>query len=115
VSELEDKINSVLSDPQQMDKIMGMARSLMGGGSNEPSAPAGMAELFPKELDGAMLSKLSRLMSDGGEKKQERALLEAMKPYMSQKRREKMDKAMKLARLARLAGLAMGEMGGDDD
>jgi len=49
----------------------------------------------------------------GGEKPQERALLEAMKPYLSEKRRSKMDRAMKLAKLARIARLAMGEMGGD--
>ena len=31
MSELEDKINSLLSDPEQMEKITQMARSLMGG------------------------------------------------------------------------------------
>ena len=60
-----------------------------------------------------MLARLSRALSSGGEKKQERALLEAMKPYLSEKRRSKMDKAIKLARLASIARIAMGEMGGD--
>lgn len=46
-------------------------------------------------------------------KEAERALLEAMKPYLSEKRRSKMDKAIKLARLASIARIAMGEMGGD--
>ena len=40
-----------------------------------------------------------------------RALLEAMKPFLSERRREKMDKAMKLARLAGLAGIAAAEFG----
>ena len=40
-------------------------------------------------------------------------LLEAMRPYLSEKRRSKMDKAMKIAWLAQIARLAMGEMGGD--
>ncbi len=55
-----------------------------------------------------------RLLRQGGaEKPQEQALLEAMRPYLSEKRRSKMDKAMKIARLAQIARLAMGEMGGD--
>ena len=59
-----------------------------------------------------MLARLSRALSSGaGEKKQERALLEAMKPFLSERRREKMDKAMKLARLAGLAGIAAAEFG----
>ena len=44
-----------------------------------------------------------------------RHLLEAMKPYLAEKRRRKIDRAMKLARLASLAELAAGEMGEDDD
>ena len=42
------------------------------------------------------------------------SLLEAMKPYLSEKRRAKMDKAIKIAGLARIARLAMGEMGDTD-
>ena len=111
MSELEDRINSVLSDPDQMEKIMGMAKSLMGG-SEEKSAPASnpFSELG---IDPSSLGRISRLMSgaQGGEKQ---ALLEAMKPYLSEKRRTKMDKAMKIARLARIARFAMGEMGDGD-
>ncbi|MEI3101481.1 MAG: hypothetical protein V8T45_06720 [Oscillospiraceae bacterium] len=67
-------------------------------------------------IDPASLQRLGRLLSrGGGQKPQERALLEAMKPYLSEKRRSKMDKAIKLARLAKIAQLAMGEMGGDGD
>lgn len=48
---------------------------------------------------------------DGDDKKQR--LLQAMEPYLSEKRRGKMDKALKIARLARIAKAAMGEEGGD--
>lgn len=120
MSELEDKINSILGDPQQMEKITNMARSLMGGGGAE-SAPEGEGKAESDVLGGlgidpASLQRLGRLLSRGGDRKpQERALLEAMKPYLSEKRRSKMDKAIKLARLAKIAQLAMGEMGGDGD
>ena len=78
MGEFEDRINSVLSDPGQLEKIAKLAKSFMAG---------------------------------GGEKKQERALLEAMLPYMSEKRRSKMTTAIKIARIAGIARAAMGEMG----
>lgn len=40
MSEFDDKLNSLLSDPAAMDQIMHMARSLMGGASAEtPGTP----------------------------------------------------------------------------
>ena len=126
MSELEDKINGILGDPVQMEKIAGLAKSLMGGSDSSSdtaekakSAGGGLDSLMQSlggdsAIDPAMLARLSRAFSSGaGEKKQERALLEAMKPYLSEKRRSKMDKAIKLARLASIARIAMGEMGGD--
>ncbi len=126
MSELEDKINGILGDPAQMEKIAGLAKSLMGGGDSgdapaekTKSAGGGLDSLMQSlgsdgAIDPAMLARLSRAFSSGaGEKKQERALLEAMKPYLSEKRRSKMDKAIKLARLASIARIAMVEMGGD--
>lgn len=125
MSELEDRINSVLGDPKQLEKITKLAQSFMAGGSapNEASgsAPDALGDMLKDavgggmpDLDPAMLARLSRAMS-GGDKKRERALLEAMAPYMSEKRRSKMDRALRIARLAGIARLAMGELGVDGD
>lgn len=104
MSEMEDRINAVLNDPQQMEKITEMAKSLMGGDAEDRGA------------DAAILGKIGRLMgSDTGENSNERALLDAMRPYLSEKRRRKMDRALKLARFAKIAGLAMNESGGGED
>ena len=118
MSELEDKINAVLGDPKQMEQITKLAKSFMGGGTPGKAAepePKGEGDPFASMgIDGATLQRLSRLLRQGGAAKpQEQALLEAMRPYLSEKRRSKMDKAMKIARLAQIARLAMGEMGGD--
>ncbi len=118
MSELEDRINSVLSDPEQMEKITQMAKSLMGGSSQESGGGDREAHDLPGGLgiDPSALQRIGRLLSRGESRKpQERALLEAMQPYLSEKRRSKMDKAIKLARLARIARLAMGEMEGEGD
>ena len=106
MSDWEEQLNSILGDPAQMSRIADMAKTLMGGGeetaaSAETALPPGLTE---------MLRSLS-----GGEKNDKQALLEAMKPWLSEKRRAKMDRAMKLAKLARIARLAMGESGGGDD
>lgn len=131
MGELEDKINSVLGDPDQLKKITKMAQSFMAGSGTAEKPDSGgagdkLGDMFKAfgggdgeggmDIDPAMISRITRLMSSGGaEKKQERALLEAMKPYMSEKRRSKMDKALRIAKLAGIAKLAMGELGVDGD
>ena len=116
VGELEDQLNSILSDPTQMEKIAGLAKSLMGGGDSgaapekPPASPLGELGLDP-----GLLAKLGRAMNSEGGSSRERALLAAMEPYLSEKRRGRMDRAMKLARLARIARFALGETGGGDD
>ncbi len=112
MGELEDQLNSILGDPAQMEKIAGLAKSLMGGGGPAPdSAPASpFGELG---LDPGLLQKLGRAMN-AGEDGREKALLAAMKPYLSEKRRDNMDRALRLAKLARIARLTMGETGCGD-
>ena len=106
MSELEDKINSVLGDPNQMEMISRLAKNLMGE-SAPPSSPEP-----PGGIDPEMLGRIGRLMqTDSGGKSG--AVLEAMKPYLSEKRRGKVDRAIKLTRIARIARLAMGENGGE--
>ncbi len=110
MGELEDKLNSILSDPGQMEKIAGLAHSLMGGADETPRAQ----EPVPG-LDAGLLQKLGRAMNGGGERGREQALLQAMRPYLSEKRRGKMDRALQLARIARIARMAADETGGGDD
>ncbi len=124
MSEWEDRINSLLNDPAQMDKIANLAKTLMGGenaagqgGGPSAGAGSGPADGDALGFDPAVLRRLSRLMQDGGGRdgRDKRALLEAMKPYLSEKRRVKMDKAIRMARLARMAQLAIGELGENGD
>ncbi len=121
MSEFEDRINSILGDPAQMDKITKIAKSLMGGEAAEPEERSGgdnpLAALFGSDGEEmAALGRISRALGAQSEQDREKtALLEAMKPYLSEKRRRKMDKAMKIARITRIARAAMGESGGDDD
>ena len=106
MNELEQQLNSILSDPKQMEQIAGLARSIMGDGaqSNLPPEPG---------PDAALLRRLGTLMQNGGDGR-EQALLKAMAPYLSEKRKGKLDNALRLAKLARIARLAMEAGGGDE-
>ena len=106
MSEFEDRINSVLNDPEQMDKIASLAKSLMGGGAQSTDSGDGgmmgkLGELAKglsgggsagqesPAIDPAMLGKIGRLMKAGNaQSSNERALLEAMKHYLTEKRRQ---------------------------
>lgn len=92
-----DKLNSILNDPAALSRIGELAKSVMGGDQETKGEEP--------ELDPGLISRVMSLMKRKGVKSEERALLEAMKPFLSERRREKMDKAIKLARLASLAGL----------
>ena len=107
MDDLERQLNSILSDPKQMEQIAGLARSIMGDGTpNTPPEPG-------PGPDAALLGRIASLMQSGGEGR-EQALLKAMAPYLSEKRRGKLDNALRLAKLARIARLAMEQGGGDE-
>ena len=60
MGDLEEQLNSILSDPKQMEQIAGLARSLMGGEGGTQSAQ--MPELGELGIDPGMLAKLTRAM-----------------------------------------------------
>lgn len=135
MSDFEDRINAILGNPAEMEKIMNMASQLMGG-SEKPQEPqseqSGGAESSGQRSDGGqgpdlsglgalggldfdMFSKMGHIMSQlkGGSEKTE--LLRAMGPYLKQERREKMEKAIRFARIAKVARAALREYGGGGD
>ena len=107
MDELTEHIQEVLSDPEQMARIMGMAQSLMGESASGDAAP---------EADAGLMQKLGAILQ--GEKNggsQQQALLQAMRPYLSEKRQRKMERALRMTRMAHLAKLAMNGLGGGED
>lgn len=112
MDEIGDKLNAILENPGQLERITQAAKSILGGEAQLGSAPEKNDTDF---LDPSMLKKLGSLMSRGGAHDDKRVLLEAMKPYLSEKRRKKLNNAMQLAKLASLAEVAWGEFKLDDD
>lgn len=104
MDEFGDKLNAILNDPAALSRIGELAKSVMGGESSRDDGKE-------PEIDPGIVSRVMGLLKRNGVRSEERALLEAMKPFLSEHRRVKMDKAMKLARLAGLAGIAAAEFG----
>ncbi len=113
MDDLGDKLNSLLNDPNTMSRISDMAKSLMGGDSHsENKEPARTsAKDFDFDIDPAMIGRIASIMKKSRKRDDKHALLEAMRPYLSEKRREKLDKGVKMARLAGLAEVAAEEFG----
>ena len=143
MSELEDKLNTILGDPQAMGQIMALAQSLGSGKDQQPEAPppqdrrdeppppSGQAAAPPDlsallgsltgegggGLDPRLLTLGARIMSeynadDGGRT----ALLQALRPFVKERRYAKLDRAIQIAKLSRPIRVALEVLrGGGQD
>ena len=111
MEQMEDKLNSILGNPDMMRQIMSMAQAL-GGNSPAPGPPAETprqeASLMP-ELDLASIQKLMTFAQQTNIDHNQRNLLKALDPYLPADRIRKLEKAMRAAKLAGLAGSALGQ------
>lgn len=118
MSDFEDRLNEILSDPARMDMITSMAKSFMSAQEApqaDSAATSKREQAHTESLDGAMVGRLAKLMGGGGKgTDSKRALLEAIKPYLSPARRDRLERAMKLAKMIGMAELAFEVMGGED-
>ena len=97
MSELEEKLGTLLSNPQLMQQIAAMAQSL---GQPEPRQPTPDPQPTASLPDPALLQSLSAVMQTGRVDDQQRALLRALAPFLSQPRIRKLERAMRAAKLA---------------
>lgn len=117
MAEFEEKLNSLLSNPEAMSQIMQMAQSLGGGTSPPPAQPAPPPPPPPQQpvqntgtgsalsaltggVDPVLLGKLLPLIQElGGGNSNARQLLLALRPYLKPERQDKVERALQLARL----------------
>ena len=132
MAEFDDKLNSLLSNPEAMAQIMQMAQSLSGRQAQQPVQQVPQAppqQPFPPPppppvqqaaspggnplaalsgltggMDTAMLTKLLPLIQELGSQNDSNArqLLYALRPYLKPDRQEKIERALQLARLFHL-------------
>ena len=106
---MEDKIGTILQNPEMMQKIMAMAQSL-GSAQEAQEVPPEKPPNMP-DIDLGMLQKMSGLARQGSIDKQQQALLRALHPYLSSQRIQKLETAMRAAKMAKVAASMLGTQG----
>ena len=141
MSQLEDKLNTILGDPQAMGQIRALARSL-GADGKPPSPPSAAGQNAPPPSGGAApspppdLSALMGALGDGegggpdprlltlgarileeynADDNGRTALLQALRPFVKERRYAKLDRAIQIARLSRLIRVALEVLRGGGD
>ena len=134
----QDQLNNILSDPDAMAQIAALAQSLSGQGSADTSAEkrdtTGATSAPPPPppenggapdfsalasmlggLDPELLRRLAPLVQqlNRPESSQTAAFLRALRPFLSESRREKVERAAQLARLIHLAKVFLTTQGED--
>ncbi|MBQ7341221.1 MAG: hypothetical protein IJW41_03545 [Oscillospiraceae bacterium] len=102
---IENQLQAVLGNPEMMQKIMSMAQSFQSPPQEE--APAPQPSL--PDIDMATIQRLAGFASQSNIDKNQRNLLSALAPYLSQYRISKLEKAMRAAKLAGLAGTFLSQ------
>ena len=136
MSDFEEKLNAILSDPDAMAQVMNLAQSLNLGGTPQEDSPAaeeprgsdtrqepspesgaspfsGLNDLLG-QIDPSLLQRLLPLVGElrGGQEQDCRLqLLYALRPFLKPERQEKVERAVKAARLLHLGKKFLAAMG----
>lgn len=130
LDDLQEKLNSILSSPAEMEKIMAMARSLSGDSApatapspaagppdtSVPAVPSETSQSAGLTLDGLDLNTVGmimRVMQESNKASDKTAIIGAITPHLREERRGKVEQALKIAHMASMAKILFGSGGGD--
>ena len=110
MSEMEDKLNKLLDDPETMGRIMQMAQQLSGGtGTLPPPSSPDLSGFDPQTIT-KLLPLVKELQTPNSQATQ---LLYALRPYLKEEKQGKIDRAVKLAHLIHIGKKAFSDWGLD--
>ena len=134
MDDFEEKLNAILSNPDAMAQVASLAQSL--GAGAPPSSPAAGAgeqrEQAPPppaaetaapdlgnlssllgQIDPAMIQRLLPLVRElnSPQDNQRKQFLYALRPYLKESRRDKVDRALQIARMIHLGKQFLGTLG----
>lgn len=113
MDDVSSRLKDILGDPGSMEKIRNLAAMLGSSGGEseqenshppkeepehtrkEPTVPGADAELMRTVM------RLAPLLSHARQENDSTRLLRALRPFLSEKRRKKLDEALRLLQLAR--------------
>lgn len=103
MDDLSEKLTEILGDPESMNRVRQMAESLLSNKEEEHIVPAnstGLAEMLGGDDIKGIMTLISRLKNTGDDSRVQ--LLNALKPHLSDAKREKADTAIKILKLIEL-------------
>lgn len=104
MSELEEKLGAMLSNPQLMQQISSLVQAM---GQPSPSPPPPTPPQQPSEPDLSQLQGLASLLQSNRIDTNQQALLRALSPYLSPWRVGKLERAMRASKMAGLASMLL--------
>ena len=115
MGELEDKLSSILGNPQMMQSIMNMAQQMSAQAEPQPEKqqmpPVPQSPQFGgNELE--MIRKIASFSQKTGLDSHQQDLLHALHPYLGSSRLGKLENAMHAAKLAQFASVALSDGAG---
>lgn len=125
VSELEEKLNAILSNPEAMGQVMNLAQALNLGGGNTEGAPEKPAQTASQgenqsdlsgilgQLDPNLIQRVLPLIRElaSNQNDERMQLLYALRPFLRPERREKVEQAARTAKLIHIGKKLLGGMG----
>ena len=118
MDDMEQKLNSILGNPEMMAQIMSMAQNFgLGKSESAPKEEARQDTVpqkqpsLPSGTEMAMLKKMYGFAQNANIDRNQQALLKALSPYLSHARIIKLEKAMRAAKIAGFATTALGTQG----
>ena len=104
MSELQDTINKIMSDPEAMRQVQSLGEKLGIANAAPVQPPPVMPQGSDSELSSA-LAKLMPLMSAAKPNDETAALLNALRPFLSGEKLQRLQSAQKLVSLIRIIPL----------
>lgn len=105
MDDLSEKLAGILNDPESMERVRKMAESILGE-EPEPqqASPLGdIGSMLGSDELKTIMSLIGKFNSSGNDPRAQ--LLSALKPHLSEPRREKVDTAIKLLKIIELLPL----------
>ena len=105
MSDITDKINEILNSEEGMNQVKSLAQSL---GLNLPEENQSPVQTSPNntsqtpQINPQMLMSLQNMISGINKNDGNTALLQALKPHLSENRRKKVDDAVKIMQLVKI-------------
>ncbi|MBQ2688144.1 MAG: hypothetical protein IJF52_05915 [Clostridia bacterium] len=103
---LEDKLSGILSDPEAVMKLKSLGSALGLDTGNTP--PKSMPFINQSDDMTSTLMRLAPLLADMSKDDEVSCLLNALRPFLSEPRRERLEQAGKMLKVMKLLPLLRG-------